>query len=121
MEEYFAIQNQQSDQPIGPRESRPKKRKLSIGSKLLLAGGAIAGAGYMMGKKVWKYFYPPSFKRYFAVLALSLTMLGVKNCNAINNELKNFYNGTRKTIELRVSRETQVKSLETRLEESTHH
>lgn len=99
-------------------DEQPKnKKKMAFSSKLLLTGGAVTGAVYMTGRRIWGYFYPPSFKKYFAVAAMALTILAVKNCSNINVGIKNAYDNTKKTIELRVDRSEEVKELRERVVE----
>lgn len=100
-------------------EQRIQKKKMRLGTKLLIAGGLLAGAAYLTGRRVWNYFYPPTFKRYLAVATMAIAFLGVRNCDIINTEIRDFYNKTRKTSEIRIDKTEQMNELESRIKELT--
>jgi|GEM_PF-6564533 len=72
-----------SDEPKQEQQDKCqyKKNKMGVGTKAILTTGIMGGAVYLTSKKIWNYFYPPSFKRYFAVLALGTTFYGVSHCD----------------------------------------
>ncbi|MFH0870724.1 MAG: L,D-transpeptidase family protein [archaeon] len=89
-----------------------KKKKASFGTKLLIAGGVVAGATYYAGQKVWKYFYPPSLKRYLAVGMLFTTVVCVKNCDKASKDAFSAYSHVRDAIVRRVDGTSKMNSLE---------
>jgi len=95
------------------------KNKMGFGTKLLIAGVALGGASYLLGRKIWNYFYPPSLKRYVAVSCMVLAFWGLRNWGVVSRELGNMYYGAKQAIEQRIDRTVQVKKLETRIRELT--
>ncbi len=98
-------------------EQKTSRRKTGLGTKLAIGAAAVGTVAYYSVRRIWGHFYPPTFKKYFAMAVMGSTLLCVKNCGTISNKLDTAYKGVSKSIALRIERAPQIKSLEARIDE----
>lgn len=84
------------------KNQEKKKSKMGFGSKTLIAGGTLAGAAYLTGKKIWNYFYPPSLKRYVAAGTMFLCFYGVTHPGTMSKSISSFFTGTKDVVVRRI-------------------
>jgi hypothetical protein len=94
-----------------------RRRKTSLGTKVAVGTAAAGTAAYLGVRRIWSHFYPPTFKKYFAMAVMASALLCIKNCGTVSNKLDAAYHGVSKSISLRIERAPQMKSLEARIDE----
>ena len=99
------------------------KKKGGFGKKLLLGTGLIlAGTAWAANearKRIWKFFYPPTAKRYFAVAAMAATFYGATHCNDVSKGANTIYNNAKKQLSIVEYQNKQIKTLNQMLEEKS--
>jgi regulator of replication initiation timing len=93
------------------------QRKRGTGAKLFMGAAAVGTGAYYAGRKIWKHFYPPTFKKYFATAVMATTLLCVKNCATINKGISSTYHEITNSITTRIERTPRINSLEVRVAE----
>jgi len=92
-------------------------KKFLIGTGITLAGTLIAANEAR--KRIWKFFNPPSFKKYFALAAMAVTFYGATHCNDVSKGANTIYNKAKEQVSIVNYKNEQIKTLNQRLEELT--
>ncbi len=91
-----------------PAVNQPKRSKK--GTYALIGLGGLVALGIYTSKKIWNYFYPPTFKRYFAAAAMLGALYSVTHCNKVNNFIDDVVDKTKKNVSVVSYQNKQLKN-----------
>ena len=81
------------NQPVVKQPKRSKK-----GTYALIGLGGLVALGVYTSKKIWNYFYPPTFKRYFAAATMLGIFYSVTHCNKVTTFIEDVADKTKEKV-----------------------